>query len=354
MIESKLKLAFLVVGVWITWTLFGFAMERLTSTGFGEDDAHFEFTWSIVLVQSIPSSCTAALLLYLTGHKNLSGGVPAREWIFAGAAFLGAANFGLMSLHYIIYPMQVLIKSCKAIPVMFGEVIFEHHVKLTLPKIVSVTLLCSGVLVFTIGKGAKTGHDFEFDEKLMIGLVLVTFELLCDGIYGPYQNRIKTKARQRDAPIVGYHNMFNMNLWQGVFALCACLVTGELPKVAAFIAARPSVLIPMAEYAGAVAVGQVFIFQLQSNFGALLVAKVTTVRKLISVLFSVWYYGHSMNVLQWAGVALVFMSEPLAKIIAGCRRSRDDQPRMITSQGSQELSSSIRAISSGISLFRSV
>jgi len=344
MAESYLKLAFLVVGVWISWTMFGWAMERVTSTEFGEDKARFSYTWSIVLVQSIGNASTAAVALMMTGKRNFTGDVPARDWIIAGAAFMGAANFGLVSLHYIIYPMQVLVKSCKAIPVMFGEVIFERHVKLTVAKIISVILLCAGVVIFTMGKKGSKEETLEFDHKLMIGLMFVTLALFCDGIYGPYQNRIKTKAFERGAPITAYHNMFNMNFWQGVMALLICIVTGELPKVAAFMSTHPSILKIIAEYAVAMAVGQVFIFQLQASFGALVVTKTTTVRKLISVLLSVWYFGHTLNGMQWSGVAMVFVSEPLGKLLGdACKMKARPKAPVCAPDVEAELTSGFRA-----------
>jgi len=344
MAESKLKLAFLVVGVWFSWTLFGWAMERVTSTKFGEDGSRFSYTWTVVLIQSIGNASTAAVVLLTTGKRNFTGDVPARDWIIAGAAFMGAANFGLVSLHYIIFPMQVLVKSCKAIPVMFGEVIFERHVKLTTAKIISVMLLCAGVVTFTFGKKGSKEETLEFDHKLMIGLVFVMLALLCDGIYGPYQNRIKTKASERGAPISAYHNMFNMNFWQGVMALFVCLVTGELPEVAAFVSTHPSIVKIVAEYAAAMAFGQVFIFQLQASFGALLVTKTTTVRKLISVLVSVWYFGHSLNAVQWGGAAMVFLSEPAGKMLGDFCKAREVAVAPQCAQDIEaELTSSFRA-----------
>merc|ERR1719188_984740 len=151
----------------------------------------------------------------------------------------------------------------------------------------------------------------------MWGLLCVLVALFCDGVYGPYQNRIKTKAAEKGVKITGYHNMFNMNLWQGLLAVGFCLYSGELPKVAAFVTRNPAVLTDLAKFGIAMALGNIFIFQMQSNFGALTVTKTTTVRKLISVLFSVWYFGHSLQPMQWAGVAMVFMSEPLGKMFGG-------------------------------------
>lgn len=308
---------FLMVGVWITFTVFGWATEALTSTPYGEKKEKFSFTWSLVLLQSVGNAVVASVVIFVTGGKSLTGGVPALDWIIAGGAYLGAHKFGLLSLHYIIFPMQVLVKSCKAIPVMIGEVIFERHVTLSFAKVMSVAMLCAGVVIFTMGKGSKKNERFELDAKMMTGLFFVLLALFCDGVYGPYQNRIKSKASARGAKITGYHNMFNMNLWQGVFALGFCLFEGELPQVADFIARNPAVFADLAKFGVAMAMGNIFIFQMQSSFGALTVTKTTTVRKLISVLFSVWYFGHSLKPLQWAGVACVFLSEPVAKMIGG-------------------------------------
>lgn len=314
---STLKLLFLVVGVWVTFTVFGWATEALTGHPYGDAQEKFSFTWSLVLLQSVGNTVVAAGAIFVTGGKSLTGGVPASDWIIAGGAYLGAHKFGLLSLHYIIFPMQVLVKSCKAVPVMFGEVVFEQHVTLTFGKLLSVAMLCAGVVTFTFGKGSKKGEKFELDEKMMIGLGFVLLALFCDGVYGPYQNRIKTKAKAKGVSISGYHNMFNMNLWQGVFAGAFCAYTGELPEVAAFVTRNPAVLSDLVKFGAAMAMGNIFIFQLQSSSGALTVTKTTTVRKLISVLFSVWYFGHSLKPMQWAGVALVFLSEPVAKLVGG-------------------------------------
>lgn len=313
MSESTLKLVGLAVGVWITFTVFGMATEALTSTEYGDKKERFSFTWSLVLIQATGNTLVAALVLKLTGASSLNGGVKCTDWMIAGAAYLGAHKFGLLSLHYIIFPMQVLVKSCKAIPVMFGEVMFESHVQLTMTKLVSVMMLCAGVVVFTFGKGSKKGERFELDQKMVIGLGFVLCALFCDGIYGPYQNKLKTKAGKQ---LTGYHNMLNMNFWQGIYALIFCLAAGELPLVLDFIARNPAVTFDLVKFGIAMSMGQVCIFQMQSSFGALTVTKTTTVRKLISVLCSVWYFGHSLKPMQWAGVAMVFMSEPVGKMFA--------------------------------------
>jgi UDP-galactose transporter B1 len=61
--------------------------------------------------------------------------------------------------------------------------------------------------------------------------------------------------------------------------------------------------------------GNLFIYELQSRYGSLNVTTTTTLRKLASILLSVVYFGHAMAPLQWAGVVVVVLAEPMGKLI---------------------------------------
>eukprot|EP00756_Hemistasia_phaeocysticola_P032226 Hpha_TRINITY_DN16398_c1_g1::TRINITY_DN16398_c1_g1_i1::g.62828::m.62828/K15275/SLC35B1; solute carrier family 35 (UDP-galactose transporter), member B1 len=315
--QNQLKLWCLVVGVWVTFTAFGWATEALTQTEFGEQKERFKFTWFLVLLQSMGNAAVAAVMLTVGngGRPNFTAGVPIRDWIIVAAAYLGAHKFGLLSLMYIVYPLQVLVKSCKAVPVMFGEVLFGTA-SLSLGKVLSVAVLCAGVVVFTLGKDTKsiregTNAEVHLDEKTVIGLSLAGFALVCDGIYGPYQNRIKKQAIADGRKVNSYHLMYNMNLYQGLLALGFILYTNELPAVVDFVKRNPEVLKPIVNFAAAMALGNIFVFQLQADFGSLVVTKTTTVRKVITILFSVYYFNHTIHPGQWLGILLVFASEPV-------------------------------------------
>ncbi|KAK4937142.1 UDP-galactose transporter, partial [Elasticomyces elasticus] len=43
-----------------------------------------------------------------------------------------------------------------------------------------------------------------------------------------------------------------------------------------------------------------------STFSSLLLVTVTVTRKMLSMVFSVVYFGHALSSMQWAGVGLVF------------------------------------------------
>ena len=53
-------------------------------------------------------------------------------------------------------------------------------------------------------------------------------------------------------------------------------------------------------------IGQVLLFGLVKEFGALVWVTVSITRNLFTILASVFIFNHSVNISQWIGIALVF------------------------------------------------
>ena len=64
-------------------------------------------------------------------------------------------------------------------------------------------------------------------------------------------------------------------------------------------------------------IGNLFIYALQANYGALTVTTTTTLRKLLSVVFSVIIFGHHIMPVQWVAATCVFLAPQISKQI--CR-----------------------------------
>lgn len=62
------------------------------------------------------SNALIALLVLklLKKEPTVTGGAPHQEWMLAAFAYLGSHLLNYVSLRYIIFPLQVLVKSCKA------------------------------------------------------------------------------------------------------------------------------------------------------------------------------------------------------------------------------------------------
>ena len=91
------------------------------------------------------------MLLLITGRykeQGFTAGTPVRDWLVIALGYLGAHEFGLWALAYIPFPFQVVCKSCKAVPVMFGEKLFDAEKKHTRQKELSVSSLCTWLINF--------------------------------------------------------------------------------------------------------------------------------------------------------------------------------------------------------------
>jgi solute carrier family 35 (UDP-galactose transporter), member B1 len=108
-----------------------------------------------------------------------------------------------------------------------------------------------------------------------------------------------------------------MNLYEMLFAGAICMVTGEFWGGMAFIGKHPAILSPIGYFMVCMGIGNIFIYALQKNFGALTVTTTTTLRKLLSVVFSVFWFGHQLHWMQWMAALVVFLAKPISQQIAG-------------------------------------
>jgi UDP-galactose transporter B1 len=98
-----------------------------------------------------------------------------------------------------------------------------------------------------------------------------------------------------------------MNVWALVYGGAAAIVSGQFEEGLVFIVEYPAIMPPILFLSLCSALGQCFIFMTISNFNALVCTTVTTTRKFFTVLASVYYYGHSLGVMQWGGATMVFV-----------------------------------------------
>jgi len=323
---SSFLMAVLAVGVIGSFTLNGITMEKLTGreAKFGDAGEKFEDASSfLILAQSIFAAVSAALVLTLTQSGSLShkltAGVSPMKWLWISIAFLGAHKFGYGALAYISFPLQVLVKCCKPIPVLIGEVALGASYPAK--KYLSVVLLVGGVMVFMAFQPSSKGDSgaplVEWNMDTAYGLGLLFAGLTCDAYYGPAQKVVKQNLlKDTGETLTAYHNMCAMNVFQGLFAFVLMMQSGKLNGSLEFIGRHQEVQTLLLAHFITYTTGAMCIFELVSRFGALTATTVTTLRKLISIMASVVLYGRTMAPMQYAGVAIVVFSKYLADALA--------------------------------------
>lgn len=225
---------------------------------------------------------------------------------------------------YINYPTQVLVKSCKMVPVMAANMLMGIHHYSHAAKL-RVLLLTTGICAFLLAKPAEPEHAAHHDgseaERLKAtGLALALASLACDGYTGGAQDRLVHAVRPTSHQLMLWTNLWAMGLLAAALAL-----SGQGVLAVRFAARHPEMITDLALFCGTSALGQNFIYFSIARFGALPTAVITTTRKFFTILASVLWFGHPVSATQWLSILLVFAalgSELYQKLIASKNHGR--------------------------------
>lgn len=216
-----------------------------------------------------------------------------------------ASNMALRSLSY---PMQVVGKSAKPIPVMILVTLIGGR-RYFLQSYFFVLLIVVGIIVFfleknrmeTAEKNAKHSVQNVDHSSFGFGEILLLVSLSMDGVLGAIQERI----RSAHAP-TGRQMMLALNSWSTIILSIAVIVTFQISEFAQFIRNYPEAICYILIMCIVGCIGQTFIYTMVSSFGSLPCSIVTTSRKFFTVLFSVLFYLNPLTPLQWFATVLVF------------------------------------------------
>lgn len=322
-----------IYGAFLSWALL---QERLTTTPYGPASSPELFKFPVFLntFQSLFAAIVGyAYLQYDTPRGAQTAPIyPNRRIAFylllVAITSSLASPFGYASLAHIDYVTFILAKSCKLLPVMFLHItLFQRRYPLY--KYLVVLAVTSGVAVFTLHAGSGKSHSKPSkastnpDRNTSWGLLLLGVNLLFDGLTNTTQDYIFQTFKPYSGPqMMCANNIMSTLLTLSYLALSPYLVHtgvgeylgmdlasaggGEFAAALGFMRRHPGVWYDVLGFAICGAVGQVFIFYTLSTFSSLLLVTITVTRKMLTMILSVVWFGHSLGGKQWMGVGLVF------------------------------------------------
>jgi UDP-galactose transporter B1 len=316
---TYIRLGLYAAGIYICYVSWGVLQERISSTQYGAELHYFRSFVVLNILQSIV--CCLWACGYYVYHRifvkskhlriSLFHRDPALWWRCLQIALINAiaSPFGYHSLKYISYPIMILAKSCKLVPVMVIGIVFFRQ-KYETYKYMSVTLITMGVSLFMLYSGqspkslSSVANNVSFGDY-MIGFLFVAMNLLLDGLTNASQDDLFMHYR-----VSGPEMMFYMN-FLGVFWMLFYLIlwpwqTEWRDAVNLFLSdltcVRDIILFTLFG-----ALGQTFVYATLQYFGALTLVTITVTRKLVTILLSVALFRHEINLYQWFAIALVFV-----------------------------------------------
>lgn len=136
-----------------------------------------------------------------------------------------------------------------------------------------------------------------------------------DGILASCQTAIKRSSSTIHRAPNALETMFWMNVYAVVFLLPVSIISGQyqngmlLVDESSFPIEKGdmSILSAITILNLTAAIGQIFIFFTIELFSPIMCTTITTTRKFITIVLSVWKFGHKFTAVQWTSIALVFL-----------------------------------------------
>ncbi|EWM21922.1 udp-glc gal endoplasmic reticulum nucleotide sugar transporter [Nannochloropsis gaditana] len=352
-ISNAIRLMAKALGIYVCFIYWGFVQEKVTTTAYksaaGRQEKPGIFNAMITLNAFMAAAATIVGVLLHQVNK----GTTAPFSIFWRPALSNtlASPIGYLSLRDISYPLLILVKNCKLLPVMLVGALV-NGVRYKPHEYAAVALISCGVMLFMF-KGpevsdADVGHDSGWSKSIrtashprrsslgdaiardnlwmiiqalggmvyssfslqeLRGLCMAIINLLIDGFTNAEQDRINKKHR-----VSPYYMMAMVNTWSLCFALSFLLLDliwrnqgSQLAYTIHFLTAYPAIITDILTFSFSNALGQVFIYSIIDEFGSLTCVTVTITRKIITLFISIVIYKHTVHWWQWMGVFSVFL-----------------------------------------------
>lgn len=315
LLSKELRLAFHVILVYCLFIQWGYLQEKITSSEYVNDTNQAIMLWSypfaLNFVMAVAAVIVAAIseLLISGSQENKSNKqiAPFNAYWRAALTNTIASPIGYASLNYISFPLMVLTKSSKPVPVMLIGV-FYYYKKYTWYKYLSVALICLGIALFSTAKKSSSSSDDDSSSKLFIGIILVLVNLTLDGYTNNEQDAIFTNFESTSLRL-----MKNINIWQAIFLLIILIVlylsygnNSELYLAVNMVKSNVLLRYDILKFCLCSSLGQVLIFSIMKEFGSLAWVTISVTRKLFTILVSVIMFNHPVKFIQWFGVISVF------------------------------------------------
>lgn len=289
--QKRLLLVKCFTAVISCYLVYGVCHESITRQLY--DGERFSFTLWLITVQTLTNMSVASIIVQLSRPGEVDK-TPLKYYFVSALFFCGAIFGSNQALQYLSYPSQVVGKACKPIPVLILSGLVGRK-SYNYVKYLCVLTLVLGITMFLYHPTDETV------QKQGVGHGLLIFSLICDGLCGGMQEKVRSKFSPNENDMMLWTNFCSF-----LILIPFCFLSGDFFGGNAFIPKHPEILPRILAFCLCSVAGQYFIFLTIKNFGPLTVSIITTCRKFFSVLFSVFIFGNVLTAQQWVGAIIVF------------------------------------------------
>eukprot|EP00803_Ostreobium_quekettii_P002481 evm.model.scf_859EXC.4 EVM.evm.TU.scf_859EXC.4 scf_859EXC:29963-31069(-) len=286
-----------VVGLSGSLIIYGVLQERIMTVPFGPRGALFRHSLFLVLCNRVVAALMALAWTCFRPRRDLAPTAPLIGYGAVSLANVVASMCQYEALKYVSFPVQVVTKCTKMIPVMVWQTAIggksyglEEYLQAALVAVGCATFLLTGP-VASEGPGTPPG---ELQVVYVLGGLVLSLYLLVDGFTSTWQDKLFSGYEMSLCNQVLYTSLWSIGL-----SVVGLVGTGRLFPSISFVSEYPEAWAWIGGISIASAAVQFFVSHTIKSYGALVFATVMTTRQWFSILLSCLVFAHPLSMGQW-------------------------------------------------------
>lgn len=230
---------------------------------------------------------------------------PVKDVFLCSSTFIVAKYLGWHALTLVDFPTQSLGKCAKPVAILVLSIFIPSR-KYKTRDVVSALWITASLFVFNMAKIRSNSGEVS---STIYGNILLLVSLLCEGLTGTRQDKLAVIHDLSNVQL-----MFAMNFASSLLLFPLCAVY-EFPEFFKSLITTPLLSAFVFMFCAACAIGQLFMYASIKIIGAMHTSIVTTTKKLMMVLISVYILRYTSDSkkqgfapLQWVCVFSVAAS----------------------------------------------
>jgi len=276
--------------------IYGILQERVMTMGYGDPPEKFKDSVFLVFCNRLVAVIFACGMVMARGEDFVNK-APLWKYLAISFSSVSASTLQYEALKYVSFPVQMLGKSFKMMPVMIWGMIVSGK-SYEFIDWIEAGVVTGGVVLFLVTGPIASSNG---EGSSLYGLALLAAFLGLDGFTSTFQEKIFKKHETSK-----YNQMIYINLGSCALSSFTLIASGHLTTAIDFASSHHAFMHDAMTLSAAAVSAQWFIYSQVKEFGALVFAATMNVRQMTSILVSYAKYGHYITSFQIVGLLFVF------------------------------------------------
>lgn len=246
--------------------------------------------------------------------------------IFCGTGFTNIA------VGYVQYPVAVVFKSSKLVPVMVVSGIMGNSRTYALQDYVAAMLICLG----TVGFAWNGGRDTSTSNMVHIGIALLVVALASDALSSNMQQKMMQEGAVNPMTMLARLNFVGF-----LGLLSFQTISGEASQILTGAQQEPMILVYIVAVGLSLSVGAWANTILLNEAGAVFTICISTLRKALTIILSYIIFPKPLTYIHIGSAILLFVGLALSDLIRDVKKpqkqEKDESARLLPHQTSSKV-----------------